>query len=148
MAVAVSAALRRSVPRRPIRARQKTLFCRCGQALPAVSGLCRRCYRTRAHSRSKFDGHREQVLERDRACRGCGAGKTARGLHVHHRRPGLHDPDWLITLCAGCHACVHRLAAIRRWLPERLVELWIEQHPGTAVQLQFPISVIQAGVAA
>jgi hypothetical protein len=128
---------------------QRRLFCRCGQETPAVAGLCRSCYRAEAHSRSRFDGNRAAVLERDRTCRACGAGKPARGLHVHHRKPGFHHPDWLITLCAGCHARVHRLAAIRRWLPERLVELWMEQHPGTAVQLQFPISVIQpAGVAA
>jgi hypothetical protein len=81
------------------------------------------------------------VLDRDRACQGCGAGKEAslpaRRLHVHHRQPGFHDPAWLIALCPACHARVHRLAVIRRWLPEPLVALWAEQHPGAPLQLQF-----------
>ena len=36
-----------------------------------------------------------------------------------------------------CHARIHKLAAPGRrgWLPPRLVELWIEQHPGAPVQL-------------
>lgn len=120
------------------RARQRTLFCACGQGTPAVAGLCRSCYRARARSRSRFDGHRESVLARDGRCTGCGAGEEACLLHVHHRRPGVHDPAWLVALCAACHARVHRLAALRSWLPARLVELWSEQHPGVPLQLQFP----------
>lgn len=110
-----------------------------------MAGLCRRCYRARAHSRSRFEGHRDRVLERDRVCQGCGAGKAARRLHVHHRKPGLHDADWLITLCAACHARVHRLSALHSWLPEELVELWREQHPGVAVQMQFALTTMCAG---
>jgi hypothetical protein len=131
----------------PTDPRQPALFCSCGQAMPAIAGLCRSCYRGRAHSRSRFAGNRQSVLDRDRTCQGCGAGKTTY-LHVHHRRPGIHDPAWLITLCAGCHARVHRLGAIRWWLPERLVELWIEQHPGTAVQLQFSVEFPALALAA
>lgn len=101
-----------------------------------VAGLCRRCYRSRAHSRARFDGNREQVLERDGGmCRICGAGK--RRLHVHHRRPGIHEPDWLVAVCAACHARLHRLLTLHCWLPEELIPLWAEQHPGAAVQLQF-----------
>ena len=129
------------------RSRQRTLFCGCGQGVPAIAGLCRSCYRSQSHSRSHFDGNRESVLDRDRGCRGCGAGNTAR-LHVHHRRPGLHDPAWLITLCAACHVRVHRLGAIRHWLPEHLIELWMEQHAGVPVQLQFPVAVTEMAVAA
>jgi hypothetical protein len=44
----------------------------------------------------------------------------------------------LITLCACCHACIHRLRALRRFLPEPLVPLWQEQHPAVPLQLQFP----------
>ena len=128
------------------RSRQRTLFCDCGQGTPAVAGLCRACYRARAHSRLHFDGNRHSVLDRDHACRGCGAGKTARGLHVHHRRKGVHDPQWLVTLCAACHARVHRLSAIRRrWLPEHVIELWSEQHPTVPVQMQFPLTTPYAG---
>ena len=62
-------------------------------------------------------------------------------LHVHHRKPpGLNDRDWLITVCAGCHAQLHRLAAVRIWIPELLVTLWSEQHPGAPVQLQLPVA--------
>jgi hypothetical protein len=141
MASALTAPARQTqaLPRRSVRgrrSRQRTLFCQCGQAIPAIAGLCRSCYRARCHSRAKFEGHREAVLARDRACQGCGAGKSR--LHVHHRQPGLHEPAWLITLCAACHARVHRLGAIRCWLPERLVELWAEQHQSVPMQLQFP----------
>ena len=58
-------------------------------------------------------------------------------LVVHHRRPPRNVPAALITLCAGCHARLHRLAGMNRWIPPALVELWVEQHPGTAPQLQF-----------
>jgi hypothetical protein len=127
--------------RRPKRTRQRTLFCPCGQGIPATAGLCRSCYRARAHSRARFAGHRGEVLERDRQCSVCGAGKSGRGLHVHHRKPGCHDPVWLIAVCAACHARIHRLLALRAWLPAGLVELWAEQHPGTPVQLQFSFAL-------
>ncbi len=93
-------------------------------------GLCRQCYRRRQLSQRAFGGLREAVLARDgQACR-----------NVHHRVPGLNRIDLLVTLCAACHARVHRLGAIRRWLPELLVLLWAELHPGTPRQLQFDVS--------
>ena len=49
-----------------------------------------------------------------------------------------------ITLCPACHAVVHRLQANRRWLPEPLLALWREQHPGAPLQLQFPIETAPA----
>jgi 5-methylcytosine-specific restriction endonuclease McrA len=100
------------------------------------AGLCARCYWSAQHSRRRFDGHRERVLARDRhRCRACGAGEN---LAVHHRRRGVHQPRLLITLCAACHARVHRLAALRSWLEPALVSLWREQHRGVPLQLQFP----------
>jgi hypothetical protein len=135
-AASVPATRRARRKARSCRGRQRLLFCSCGEAIPAVAGLCRRCYRARAHSKSRFAGYREEVLERDgERCRTCGAGK--RRLHVHHRRPGVHDPDWLVALCAACHARLHRLLALRSWLPEELIPLWAEQHPGAPLQLQF-----------
>ena len=117
---------------------QAWLFCPCGQDAPATAGLCRRCYWSASNSRARFGGLREEILERDgRACRGCGAGNR---LHVHHRKPGANDRELLITLCAACHARLHRLHAIRIWIPEPLVTLWEEQHPGVAVQLQLPVA--------
>jgi 5-methylcytosine-specific restriction endonuclease McrA len=116
---------------------QVLLFCPCGQDLPAIAGLCRRCYRALANSRFRFGGLREEILERDgHACRACGAGNR---LHVHHRKPGLNDRQLLITVCATCHARLHRLGSIRIWIPEPLIALWEEQHPGVAVQLQLPV---------
>ena len=119
---------------------QRPLFCPCGRDFPWTCGLCRPCYRSAAHSRHRFAGLREEILERDgRLCRACGGGNR---LHVHHRKPGVNDPACLITVCAGPrgypHARLHRLAAIRWWIPELLVALWIEQHPGAPVQLQLP----------
>jgi hypothetical protein len=120
--------------KRPVR--QKPLFCSCGAGTPAIAGLCPPCYRAKARSRFYFAGHRDAVLLRDGfRCRGCGAGKT---LCVHHRAPGISELHLLITLCACCHARIHRLHALRRFLPEPLVPLWQEQHPAVPLQLQFP----------
>ena len=115
---------------------QPALLCACGRNPASLAGLCRSCYFAGARSRQRFDGRREEILERDgRECRACG---SASRLHVHHRKPGVNDPDWLITVCAACHVRLHRLAALRVWIPELLVALWIEQHPGVPVQLQLP----------
>ena len=115
--------------------RQKPLFCVCGIGIPAIGGLCPRCYRMRRHSRAYFGGNRETVLARDHfRCASCGAGNN---LHVHHRHPGDSDPDFLITVCPACHARLHRLSSIHVWIPERLAVLWAEQHPVAPVQLQF-----------
>jgi 5-methylcytosine-specific restriction endonuclease McrA len=100
-----------------------------------VAGLCRACYRAEAHSRQRFAGLRDEILRRDGyACRGCGASHPR--LHVHHRKPGVHERALLVTLCAACHARLHRLGALRIWIPEPLVVLWAEQHPGVPLQLQ------------
>jgi 5-methylcytosine-specific restriction endonuclease McrA len=119
---------------------QAALFClRCLSEAPSRGGLCLRCYRAALHSRSRFNGHRDAILARDgRCCRSCGARENGRRLHVHHCTPGLHDPSRLITLCAACHARVHKLASLRTWLPEALVKLWAEQHPLVPLQLQLP----------
>jgi hypothetical protein len=115
--------------------RQARLFCSCGSERLYASGLCAPCYGRQAHSRRRFAGERDAVLERDgRCCRVCG---VARQLAVHHRRPGVHRRRLLITLCAACHARVHRLGALRRWTEPALVALWREQHPETPLQLQF-----------
>jgi hypothetical protein len=126
---------------------QRSLFCGCCcAAVPVTAGLCNRCYRRVRRDAGYFGGHREHVLERDeRHCRGCGAGKSGRSLHVHHRVKGLHAPEWLVTLCAACHARVHRLSALRSWLPEHLVELWREQHPGVPVQMQLALRTLFPG---
>jgi 5-methylcytosine-specific restriction endonuclease McrA len=94
---------------------QKPLFCPCGRDLPAVAGLCHACYR----SRRRFAGLRDEILERDgRACRACGTGHR---LHVHHRKPGVHERALLVTVCAACHARLHRLHALRRWVISLMV---------------------------
>jgi hypothetical protein len=61
---------------------------------------------------------------------------------VHHRRRGDHTQ--LVTLCAGCHARVHRSRILRRWQPEILVVLWREWHPDAVEQLQLPIELSAA----
>ncbi len=121
---------------------QRLLFCPCGQNLPAIAGLCRSCYRSAAHSQQYFSGLRGEILECDgHQCRAC---SSTDHLHVHHRKPGVNDRDWLITVCAGPrgqpHARLHRLAALRICIPELLVALWSEQHPGAPVQIQLPVA--------
>ncbi len=90
---------------------QIPLCCPCGSFQLFYRGWCLACY-----------GHRA-----------CGARE---GLVVHHRRP-RNVYAALITLCAACYTRLHRLGAIYRWVPENLLELWAEQHPGVARQIQF-----------
>jgi hypothetical protein len=90
-----------------------------------------------------FGGNRDSALEHDgRACRGC---RSQHYLNVHHRRSGDHTR--LVTLCAGCHARVHRTRILRRWLPEILLALWREWHPDALEQLQLSFEM-SAGVLA
>jgi len=136
-------ARRHSLRGRFSKARQKALFCPCGEAVPTIAGFCGRCYRARAHSRRRFDGNRDLVLARDGGrCRCCGAGKPdGSRLPVHHRFAGVHREELLVTLCAAYHARVHRRQRQRGWLPEVLVQFWREQHPDLPLQLQFSLSV-------
>jgi hypothetical protein len=116
---------------------QRALFCSACGAPPAIAGLCRRCYWRARHSHRSFAGHREAVLARDGyRCQACGAPEQHT---VHHRRPGVHAPAWLLTLCPACHAVIHRLHTHRRWLPGPLLQLWCEQHPAVPVQWQLAI---------
>ncbi len=111
-------------------------YCECGGAPIQKGGLCLPCYTKKWRSLHYFGGYRDQVLARDKhACRVCGAREQ---LIVHHRMR-VDDPDWMITLCTGCHATTHRLSAVTRWLPELLLVLWIEQHVGLPVQSQLPL---------
>jgi 5-methylcytosine-specific restriction endonuclease McrA len=57
-----------------------------------------------------YEGLRQQILRRDRwRCQSCGAMSN---LEVHHREfrshSGADSEENLITLCAACHAGVHR----------------------------------------
>jgi hypothetical protein len=118
---------------------QLSFFCPCGRRLVELPrrGICRLCYYGRYHSRRFFAGQRERVLARDRRCVVCGA---VEGLTVHHRRRGTRDPGSLVTVCAACHARIHRSLRLKTWIPERLLELWAEAHPASCVQLQFTLT--------
>ena len=114
---------------------QLPLCCPCGSPDLYRGGLCESCYNRGRRSRARFGGRRERVLERDhRTCRVCQASAP---LVVHHRRPSNRSSS-LITLCRACHARLHRLRAIDRWVPDLLETLWAEQHPGAPRQLQLP----------
>jgi hypothetical protein len=77
------------------------------------------------------------ILEKDgQRCQACG---SDRWIGVHHRQPGSNTPSLLLCLCAACHATVHRLLSMWKWIPELLAELWAEQHPGVPVQLQISL---------
>ena len=133
----------RTHSQKPGRGTQRSLFCSCGHGTPAVAGLCLTCYRRRRYSALFFGGNRDSALEQDgRACRGC---QSQHYLNVHHRQPGDHTR--LVTLCAGCHARVHRTRILGRWLPEILVVLWREWHPDAVEQLRLPVDM-SAGVLA
>ncbi len=87
---------------------QLPLCCPCGSPELYRRGLCYGCYNRRRRDRARFAGSREKVLARDR------------------------------RLCRACHARLHRLRAIDRWVPDLLEKLWAEQHPGSPRQLQLP----------
>jgi hypothetical protein len=109
---------------------ERSRFCVCGQDFPAAAGRRRSGYRAAAHER--FAGRRKEIRE-GRLCRACGSGAR---LQVH--KPRVHERELRIRVCAGCLARVHRLAALRAWIPERLVGLWIEPRPRAPFQLPFP----------
>ena len=114
---------------------QLPLCCPCGRGELYRRGLCEPCYNCRRRDRARYGGGREGVLARDhRTCRVC---YSPAPLVVHHRRPA-NAPSALITLCRACHARLHRLRAIDRWVPDLLETLWAEQHPGRPRQLQLP----------
>jgi predicted HNH restriction endonuclease len=48
----------------------------------------------------------------------------------------MNASERLITLCAACHARVHRSYVLRNWVADLVVELWREQHPASPIQLQ------------
>ena len=119
----------------PNQIKQLPLCCPCGEPEIYRRGLCEACYNRGRRSRARFGGGREQILSRDhRLCRVCRAPDP---LVVHHRTPA-NRPSALITLCRACHARLHRLRAIDRWVPDLLETLWAEQHPGRPRQLQLP----------
>ncbi len=125
----------------PHRTPQRVLFCRaCGRDEICARGLCRRCYDAAYHDTCHFAGVRERVLARDgECCQGC---RTPNRV-VHHRRPGVHLEEWLITLCPACHATVERRALLDRYLPPLLRLLWEELHPGVRpVQLALDLAVL------
>ena len=117
---------------------QRALFCPCGALPPLTAGLCNSCYWRGKHSLRFYGGCREEVLQRDgRRCRACG---SERWVGVHHREARNHTPSLLLALCAACHAQVHRLLSIWKWIPALVAELWAEQHPGVPVQIQMELS--------
>ena len=62
-----------------------------------------------------------------------------RSLLNQQLHPGDHTR--LVTLCAGCHARVHRTRILEHWLPEIPVALWREWHPDAVEQLQLPVEM-------
>ena len=118
-------------------ASQRGFWCACGRSFRKRGKLCTACYARRRRNRVYFGGLREVVYERDcYCCRVCGRPAVrSRSLPVHHRRPGVSDTRHLITLCPACHAIVHKVLVLRRWLPPLLRTLWREQHPGAPEQL-------------
>jgi hypothetical protein len=83
--------------------------------------------------------HREAVLDRDgRRCRACGSESK---LAVHHRRPGIHQRRFLITLVPPATPAFTGCGAMRHWIEPTLVPIWHVQHPGAPVQLQFDWSL-------
>ena len=122
---------------------QRALWCPCGGTVTGNGGPCRACSDRRLRDRLHFGGLPEQILRRDGgSCEACGQAGNQSGagkwsLAVHHRRPGISRSRYLICLCPGCHAKIHRLKILRREVSPVLRLLWLEQHPGAPEQLLF-----------
>jgi hypothetical protein len=120
----------------PIPIRQASLLCGCGAPEFDSAGFCTKCQRRRRLNVENFGGQRERVMRRDDwQCRVCGERDMVQ-LLVHHRRPGLNDDNWLITLCRACHVRVHHT-----WRPswafltfDLMRRLWKELHRGLPEQ--------------
>jgi hypothetical protein len=65
-------------------------------------------------------------------------------LVVHHRDE-RNAQRLLITLCIRCHVRLHHSRRFREWVPEALLELWREVHPGAPLQLQLPFVMKTSG---
>ena len=117
--------------------RQPLLWCRaCGREGKLKKGLCLACYSKERRSHAYFGGLRWRVLARDRsACRVYRRPGSGKRIHVHHRRPGVTQERFLITLCPGHHAMIHCLEMVDRLLRALVLELWREQHPEASEQL-------------
>ena len=105
-------------------------------------GLCGTCYTLRRQDKPHFGGLREEVLRRDgyrcRVCDGLSPG-------VHHRVRGISKLHLMISLCAGCHAKVHRTKGMLTTaeVSPLLLVLWREQHPEGHEQGSFDFKVAQ-----
>ena len=103
---------------------QLPLCCPCCRGEFYLRGLCEPCYNRLRRSRARFGGGRERVLARDRhLCRVC----LARTPLVDHHRRTSNVSRSLITRSRACHARLHRLRAIDRWVPNLLEKLWAQQ---------------------
>jgi 5-methylcytosine-specific restriction endonuclease McrA len=125
--------------KRPI---QRAMHCRCGNRKILARGLCAICYTLKRQDEEHFGGLREKVLERDgNRCRVCDAsGRDKRSIVVHHRKRGRSVMEWMIALCPGCHAKVHRTKAAVTEMPPLLLQLWREQHPRGHEQMRLNFS--------
>ena len=107
-------------------------WCSCGSRLVTKGEMCLPCYGKRQNSLRRFGGLRESVLERDgHRCKLC----FSQQVIVHHRR-SEDTLDALITLCAGCHARIHRTKFPSRLLSAAEWELWAEVRGSLPVQFQ------------
>jgi hypothetical protein len=104
--------------------------------------LCATCYTLKRQDEEHFSGLRETVLERDDyRCRVCEAsGRDKRFIVVHHRVPGKSILNLMISRCPECHAKVHRIKAMLRFMPPLLAKLWREQHPLGSEQMMLNFS--------
>jgi len=93
--------------------RHRVMHCPCGNAKVLALGLYATCYTLKRQDEECFGGVREAVLERDGyRCRVCDAsGRDKRSINVHHPVPGRSVLNLMISVCAGCHAKVHRTVA-------------------------------------
>lgn len=114
--------------------RQLVLCCPCGDERVRARGLCARCYRERRLNNKRFNGRRDAAIARDgRRCVLC----RSERLIVHHR-----NRCEMVTLCVRCHPRIHRTLRPRfGTFDEATRQLWREQHPDLAEQIELKFNV-------
>ncbi len=107
------------------RHRQQVMHCPCGNVKVLALGLCTTCYTLRRQEEEYFGGLREVVLQHDGyRCRVCDAsGRDKCSITLHPRVPGKSLLRFMLSLCPGCHAKVHRTLTVIEKMPLLLLEL-------------------------
>ena len=99
---------------------KECIRCKRTKYLFKAKGLCRNCYgavnrkkwadsAAQYRNKTRFNGYRDIVIQRDKVCKFC---KKETDLVVHHLDYS-NTPDKLIVLCRSCHTLYHNYLRLK-----------------------------------